>query len=109
MSATSDAGAPRKRPAASRAARAQLVAATVQVLDRVRVEPRAVSGDRVTHEPRVRREQEGRQVDAAPIERELRPHRAPVAQIGGRFGELGLPDRERAGDEAGTREQSTPS
>ena len=111
MSATSDAGAPRKRPAASRAAALETVARAVQVLDRVRVEPSPVSSDGFRDRPRVRGEQEGGEVDPAAIELELRPHRAPVAQVGrsrARLGELRPADRKSAGRETGSRKKSAP-
>ena len=89
--------------------RAQPVARAVQVLDRVRVEPLPVRCDRVPHRARVRREQEGREVDRRGIERELRPHRAPVAEVGRRLRGLGArTERERAGGQTGTCEDLTP-
>ena len=48
-------------------------------------------------------------MDPPAIERELRPHRAPVAEIGCRLGGLGAgTERERAGRQTGTREDLTP-
>ena len=109
MSATSDAGAPRKRPAASRAAARQTVTRAVQVLDGVQIEPEPVSVDRVPHGPRVRSEQEGREVDSVGIERKLRPHRAPVTEIGSRFRELGSTECKCPNSEPSPREQDSPS
>ena len=48
-------------------------------------------------------------MDAGPIERELRPHRAPVAEVGRRLCGLGAStERERAGGQTGTCEDLTP-
>ena len=58
---------------------------------------------------RVRREQERGEVDPPGIERELRPHRAPVSEIRRSLGRVRpRTQRERASGQTGTREDLTP-
>jgi hypothetical protein len=57
----------------------------------------------------VRREQERREVDPPGLERELRPHRAPVSEVRRCFGRVRpRTQRECAGGQTGTRENLTP-
>ena len=80
----------------------------MQVLDRVRVEPAAVTIDRFPHWSRVRSKEKRGQVDAIGGERELGSHRPPVGQIRCRIGTLDLPERHRACRQPGAREQLAP-
>ena len=75
-------GTPRYRPAAERAAAVSRPSFPWRYETASRSSPATMTLDRVSHGPWMGGEQEGRQVDAPRIERELRAHAAPAAQVG---------------------------
>ena len=61
--------------------------------------------DRLAHRARVGGEEEGRQMDAPRVERELRAHRAPAPEVGRRLGELRPAERDGGGSGAGAGDE----
>ncbi len=104
VSAISDEGTARKRPAAARASAVSLPSFACRYSTGIRVEPAPVAVDRLPHRPRVRREEERRQVDAVRGERELGAHRGPVGQVWRGLEPLHLPESDGAGRETGPRQ-----